>query len=92
MFNNQLLDMVELGISDWQAPAHFVSSKVSLGTKPCILFHGVGFTQSPEFIRLKSLLLDFFRGPEVKNISLTGFELAIQFTLFEEKIFMRCYR
>lgn len=92
MFNNQLLDMVELGISDWQAPTQFVSGKVSLGTKPCILFHGAGFIQSPEYTRLKSLLLDFFRGPEVKNVSLSGFELAIQFTLFEEKIFMRCYR
>ncbi|KAF2351153.1 Brix domain [Trinorchestia longiramus] len=92
LFNHQILDMVELGISDWRALETFCKSKVGSGTKPCVLFHGVGFTQSPEYVRLKSLLLDFFRGPQVTNVSPAGFELAIQFTMFEGKIFMRCYK
>ncbi|KAA0201846.1 hypothetical protein HAZT_HAZT000285 [Hyalella azteca] len=92
LFNHQVLDMMELGISDWRDLETFCKNKVGAGTKPCILFHGVGFTQSPEYVRLKSLLLDFFRGPQVTNISPAGFELAIQFTMFEGKIFMRCYK
>ena len=91
-YNHQILDMIELGISDWKSLEEFTKSGISRGTKPCLLFHGVGFTQSPEHMRLKSLLLDLFRGPEVKNIRLSGFELAIQFTMFEGNIYMRCYR
>uniref|UniRef100_A0A2P2HYI7 Ribosome production factor 2 homolog n=1 Tax=Hirondellea gigas TaxID=1518452 RepID=A0A2P2HYI7_9CRUS len=92
MYNNTILDMIELGVSDWLSLSQFRNSKVSCGTKPCLLFHGVGFTQFPEHVRLKSLLIDFFRGPAVTNVSLTGFELALQFTSFEEKIYMRGYR
>ena len=90
MFNHQLLDMIEFGLSEFRAALS--NTEVSSGTKPCILFQGVAWQQSPEHARIKSLFLDFFRGPEVQNVSLVGFELAIQFTAVQKGFLMRSYR
>ena len=42
--------------------------------------------------RLKSLLIDFFRGPEVDNVRLAGIEHVLQFTAVDNKVLMRSYR
>ena len=45
-----------------------------------------------EFQRLKSLMIDFFRGPEVTNVRLAGIEHVLQFTAVEKKVLFRSYR
>merc|ERR1712107_552460 len=42
--------------------------------------------------RLKSLFIDFFRGPEVTNVRLAGIEHVLQFTALENKVFLRSYK
>ena len=56
--------------------------------QPCLLFAGEPFADpaNAEFQRLKSLLIDFFRGPEVTNLRLAGIEHALQFTAVEGKV------
>ncbi len=44
-----------------------------LGSKPCLVFLGSPFTTNPEFVKIKNVLADFFRGPVVENINLGVF-------------------
>ena len=84
MYDHHLLDMIELGVENFKSLQEFKTEKVALGTKPCLLFSGQGFDRSPEMKRLKNLLIDFFRGPEVTNIRLEGVEHCLQFTCATE--------
>jgi len=94
MFDAHLLDMVELGVENFTPLQDFKNAKVASGTKPCLLFAGEPFADpaNAEFQRLKSLLIDFFRGAEVTNLRLAGIEHALQFTAVEGKVLMRSYR
>ena len=66
----------------------FKNHKIASGIKPCLLFAGEPFadTTKAEFQRLKSLLIDFFRGPEVENVRLAGIEHVLQFTALYNKV------
>jgi len=94
MYDYQLLDMVELGLENFKSLQDFKNSKIASGSKPCLMFAGEPFadTTKAEFQRLKSLLIDFFRGPEVDNVRLAGIEHVLQFTAVENKVLMRSYR
>jgi len=94
MYDYHLLDMVELGLQSFVPLKDFKTSKVASGCKPALLFHGDPFSDpaNSEMQRLKNLLMDFFRGPEVTNIRLAGVEHALQFTAVGSKVFMRSYR
>ena len=46
-----------------------------MGTKPCLLFSGADFESDTDLRRLKSLLMDFYQGPVVNNVRLSGKEL-----------------
>jgi hypothetical protein len=76
----------------------FSRPQVTAELKPCLLFSGEAFEKSDEMKRLKSLLIDFFRGPEVPNVSLAGLEHALQFTSEEgqggggNRIYVRSYK
>ena len=41
---------------------------------------------------MKTLLIDFFRGPEVDNLRLAGIEHVLQFTAVERKVLVRSYK
>ena len=71
----------------------FKNSKIASGTKPCLTFAGEPFadTTKTEFQRLKSLLVDFFRGPEVENVRLAGIEHVLQFTAVDNKVTLESY-
>merc|ERR1712228_716907 len=58
---------------------------------PALVFHGEPFSDpaNAEMQRLKNLLVDFFRGPEVSNIRLAGVEHVLQFTAVASKVKMR---
>jgi len=94
MYDYHLLDMVELGLESYTPLKDFKTSKVSSGCKPALIFHGDPFSDpaNAEMQRLKNLLIDFFRGPEVTNIRLAGVEHALQFTAVGSKVLMRSYR
>jgi len=93
IFDQQVLDMIELGIEKYKGLDDFKNAKVAAGSKPCLLFSGEPFhTPSSDFARIKNLLVDFFHGEEVTNIRLEGLEHVLQFVAVDSKIFMRSYR
>ncbi|XP_061479610.1 ribosome production factor 2 homolog isoform X1 [Rhineura floridana] len=92
MYDYQVLDMVELGIEKFVALRDIKNSKCPEGTKPMLIFAGDAFDISEEHRRLKSLLIDFFRGPVVSSVRLAGLEHVLHFTAVDEKIYMRSYK
>jgi len=94
LYDQQLLDMIELGVDEFVAMKEYRNAKVNVGSKPCLLFAGEPFadTTNIEMQRLKSLFIDFFRGPEVTNVRLAGIEHVLQFTAVENKVFLRSYK
>lgn len=57
MFDHQVLDMFEIGSENYKGLQAFKNIKVSLGTKPCLIFNGPDWDSTLEYQRLKSLLL-----------------------------------
>ncbi|XP_060947847.1 ribosome production factor 2 homolog [Limanda limanda] len=92
LFDFHVLDMIELGIEKFVSLSEIKVSKCPEGTKPMLVFAGDAFDTEVEHKRLKSLLIDFFRGPTVPAVRLAGLEHVIHFTALDGKIFMRSYR
>ncbi|KAK7201132.1 brix domain containing-like protein [Novymonas esmeraldas] len=83
-FDFHVLDMVELGIL---AADRLDMSKTlgvdagSVGGKPFFVFEGSEFVTDPAFIRLKNLLVDYFRGGNDAEINLDGCDRVLFFSL-----------
>lgn len=93
IFENEILDMVELGIKRYQAMAEFKTEKIGTCVKPCLVFNGPKWTQTEELRRLKNLLIDTFQKDKVEAIRLQGIEHVISFTCTEDmNILMRSYK
>ena len=77
--NNLIIGMVELGVESFTPLQDFKTAKVASGSKSCLMFAGVSFADpaNKEFQRLKNLLMDFVRGPDVTNVRLAGIEHVI---------------
>ncbi|CAH2252155.1 ribosome production factor 2 homolog, partial [Pelobates cultripes] len=71
------------GYKSWKCPE---------GTKPLLIFAGDNFEVNEDYRRLKSLLIDFFRGPTVSAVRLAGLEHVLHFTAVDGKIYMRSYK
>ncbi|XP_066171342.1 ribosome production factor 2 homolog isoform X2 [Sylvia atricapilla] len=92
MFDYHVLDMIELGVEKFVSLKDIKNSKCPEGTKPMLIFAGDMFDVNEEYKRLKSLLIDFFRGPTVPSIRLAGLEYVLHFTAVDGKIYMRSYK
>uniref|UniRef100_A0A8D0AKA7 Ribosome production factor 2 homolog n=1 Tax=Sander lucioperca TaxID=283035 RepID=A0A8D0AKA7_SANLU len=92
LFDFHVLDMIEVGIEKYVSLSDIKNSKCPEGTKPMLVFAGEAFDSDIEYKRLKSLLIDFFRGPTVSAVRLAGLEHVLHFTAVEGKIYMRSYR
>lgn len=91
-YDHQVLDMIELGIEDFKSFKDIRGGKSGIGVKPCLIFNGENFETDSELRRLKSLFIDFFRGPVVSNVTLKGLEHVVSFTAVDEKILVRNYK
>ncbi|KAH9490477.1 rRNA-binding ribosome biosynthesis protein rpf2 [Dermatophagoides farinae] len=91
-YDGNVLDMAEFEFNNYLSLSEFQKPKITLGTKPIILFSGQMFETMPNHQRLKSLLLDFFIGPNVEQINLHGLEHVIHFIEIDGIICMRSYR
>ncbi|RUS29144.1 Brix domain-containing protein [Jimgerdemannia flammicorona] len=80
MFDNQVLDMMELGIEKAVAMSNIKGSKCAVGMKPLLLFNGELFDTNTDYKNLKNLLLDFFRGQDITSVNLKGLEHIISVT------------
>ena len=92
MFDFQVLDMIELGVQNYQSLRSIKGEKCAYANKPCLIFSGAAFETESELRRLKSLFIDFFRGPVVKNVRLNGMEHVIHFSATETEVQMRSYK
>ncbi|XP_043918667.1 ribosome production factor 2 homolog [Protopterus annectens] len=92
LFDYHTLDMIELGIEKFVSLHSIKNSKCPEGTKPMLIFAGDVFETDGDYRRLKSLFIDFFRGPTVPSVRLAGLEHVIHFTALDGKIFMRSYK
>uniref|UniRef100_A0A7N8XSB4 Ribosome production factor 2 homolog n=1 Tax=Mastacembelus armatus TaxID=205130 RepID=A0A7N8XSB4_9TELE len=92
LFDFHVLDMIELGIEKYVSLSEIKTNKCPEGTKPMLVFAGEPFETDHEYKRLKNLLIDFFRGPTVPAVRLSGLEHVLHFTALDGKIFMRSYR
>jgi len=93
LYDQHMLDLAELGIEYYKALSAFDCEKVAEGTKPCLLFAGEPFETEPDYQRLKSLLIDFFRGPVVTSVRLQGLEHVLAITAApDSRVLLRSYR
>lgn len=93
IFENEVLDMVEMGIKHYQAMSKFKTEKIGTCVKPCLVFNGPKWSQSEELRRLKNLLIDTFQKDKVEAIRLQGIEHVMSFTCTEDmNILMRSYK
>ena len=84
--------------------SQFGGQKCRVGTKPLLSFSGTQFedpNSSSKFVVAKSILLDFFRGQEIKQVDAEGLNMMMTFTAVEEQsghvekqeyIYMRVWR
>ena len=98
-----MLDMLELLVDNesMRTLSQFKNvRKATVGLKPLICFAGSLF-ESPmknEYTLAKSVLLDFFKGPDVDSVDVEGLQYMISFSVGEEsdadpkpKIHLRTY-
>ncbi|XP_064412384.1 ribosome production factor 2 homolog isoform X1 [Latimeria chalumnae] len=92
IFDYHVLDMIELGIEKFVSLKDIKNSKCAEGTKPMLIFAGDVFQLNNEYKRLKSIFIDFFRGPNVPRVRLAGLENVLHFTALDGRIYMRSYK
>ncbi|TFK25580.1 Brix-domain-containing protein [Coprinopsis marcescibilis] len=81
MFDNRVLDMLELGVDKYVAMEEIKTQKCTPGTKPLLHFASELFDTHPRYMQLKSVLVDFFNGEVIDAIHLAGVEWAISVSL-----------
>lgn len=94
LYDNRLLDMIELGIDEetHQSLESVKGPSKASGAKPLIIFQGDAWNYDPTFKKIENLLLDFFRGEKISKLSLRGIDNVISFSVTEDnKIYMRGY-
>lgn len=92
LFEHTIMDIIELGIENYESLQKFKVEKISSGVKPMLVFQGDLFENNHEFGRIKNLLIDMFQRESVKQIRLQGLEHVLSFTAHENCIFFRSYR
>ncbi|XP_066533261.1 ribosome production factor 2 homolog isoform X2 [Hoplias malabaricus] len=92
MFDFHVLDMFELGVEKFVSLKDIKNNKCAEGTKPLLVFAGELFDSDNELSRLRNVLTDFFRGPNISAVRLAGLEHVLHFTAADGKIYMRSYR
>lgn len=81
MFDNRVLDMLELGVDKYVQMSDLKTPKCTPGTKPLMHFASELFDTHPRYIQLKSMLVDFFNGEVIDAIHLAGLEWVISVSL-----------
>ncbi|EDV92936.1 ribosome production factor 2 homolog [Drosophila grimshawi] len=93
IFENEVLDMFELGIKRYQSIAEFKNDKIGACVKPCLVFNGPKWAQTEELRRLRSMFIDMFQREKVESIRLQGVEHVLSFTVTNDmSVLMRSYK
>eukprot|EP01134_Creolimax_fragrantissima_P005955 CFRG5955T1 len=78
-FDGHIMDMIEVGIENYKGLSQYKQS-VMMGSKPCFVFNGDSFETDATLMKIKSLVLDLFRGQVVQNINIGGLDHVISVT------------
>jgi len=82
MFDYHLLDMLELGVSNYKSIQSFSPEKLPmLGSKPCFTIVGAEFSANPVYEMAANLFVDFFRGRIVTKVCLAGIDHVISLSV-----------
>ncbi|KAK3522764.1 hypothetical protein QTP86_034195, partial [Hemibagrus guttatus] len=102
LFDFHVLDMFELGIEKFTSLKEVkiklacimnrITVSVQRGRSPCWCLQVNPFETDKEYIRLRSVLTDFFRGPSVSAVRLAGLDHVLHFTALDGKVYLRSYR
>jgi len=90
-FNNQLLDMIELGITNYTPMTTQSRYQAAIGSKPCFIFVGEEFEQNQRYTKLQNLILDTFRGTTMSHVNLVGLDHVIVISVVEGIVQFRRY-
>jgi ribosome production factor 2 len=81
-FDNQMLDIVELGIINLKAMEEYDVAGVAMGNRPLTIFNGDAWDEKPEYETLRSVFLDLYTGDtSAEMLDLRGISHLIAFSL-----------
>ena len=92
MFDHEVMDMIEVGVSNFKGMEEFKNMKAAVGSKPLFVFNGEQFEQKEEYSIFRNLILDFFRGTVVDKVCLSGLETLISVTADKNNLYLRTFR
>jgi len=82
LFDFHVLDMMEFGVTSYKSIANLGASKLPmLGSKPCFTIVGAEFHSNLVYAMAANLIVDFFRGRIVENVSLAGLDHVISLSV-----------
>jgi len=90
LFDHQILDMIELGITNFR-PISNKDKQPGFGSKPAFIFIGSEFANNESVIKLGNIILDMFRGHQLDFLNLAGIDHVIILTSFQDIIYFRHY-
>eukprot|EP01103_Thecamoeba_quadrilineata_P008472 TRINITY_DN18206_c0_g1_i1.p1 TRINITY_DN18206_c0_g1~~TRINITY_DN18206_c0_g1_i1.p1 ORF type:complete len:309 (+),score=55.27 TRINITY_DN18206_c0_g1_i1:53-979(+) len=90
LFDHQILDMIELGITNF-TPIDNKQKLPGFGSKPAFIFVGSEFTNDETVKKLGNLMLDIFRGHQLEFLNLAGIDHVIILTSFQGTVYFRHY-
>ena len=92
MFDFHLLDLLEVGVSNFRSLEEFHgAARSQVGNKPCFVFAGQEFETKTDYAALKSMILDIFRGRVVDRINLKGLDRVISVVAADGVVRFRHY-
>merc|ERR1712166_251419 len=92
-YDGHVLDMLEFGVTKFEPIESFKGvEQPTMGSKPCMYFGGSDWESTEALQTCKSLLLDFFKGVEVKQVNLAGLDRIMSFVIVDGAVLMRHYR
>lgn len=90
MFDSQLLDMVEFGVTNYKTMEKSAATvNVADGSKPCLVFQGDAFANDESAQRVMNLMLDFFRGDtNAATVNILGLDHVIVVTALSKDVLL----
>ena len=79
-FDHHVLDMVELGVTDFAPIELFKGPKARVGSCPAFIFQGDAWGRDASLTRLQSLVIDVWGGRDRSKLSLAGLDHVIVLT------------
>mmetsp|Transcript_15350 Transcript_15350/g.25027 ORF Transcript_15350/g.25027 Transcript_15350/m.25027 type:complete len:323 (+) Transcript_15350:50-1018(+) len=95
MFDGNMFDMVELGLSNYVSIQDMLKKNGSMGktmgAQTAVLFQGDAFDKNSEMESLRSILLDLFKAPLREQVDLTTVDHVVVCTAVGDKVYLRNY-